>query len=552
MSKIGVGIEAQINCAACRALTPVNALAEGVHCASCAEQLVIPHEAWSELLSRIATAFGFQENGATCEADLWPAPHSGMVRVTREDPRFSDTDSPINMIDATAAAATGYLANPDTGVITSIRELPDSYREELPSVSHLVCESTDQLPATDVGTALPPSAPSAEPVVFKCPQCGGVLSVDGSARTTSCEFCGASAYLPDDLWQRIHPTTRVSRWFLWLDPTRCGIRSLTIERAMIDEEGRFFVKGEVHPFEIFASYNSDFQQRWGVARDWHVDSIASFGTDRLALWSKKRPSVEFLATDDGRLEFKLGGRKGRQPQSSQPFDLDNVEWLLLDRDNTLLVYRRREEKNDHELERYDLEGNRIKVWEGDKADGGWIRRTFGFPGGQSTRLGRRWLWCWDDRVKLYLGRDGSYYFYTHRESLLYRYSRSGERIYRKYFPYTTEDICGDGLGNVYILIKDEEPVPGVKNAIGQSVTFRDVVQITPAGDELYIVIPSLKNGGFLTQEGTLAIGPDNSIYVFGRAGCMQQFAGDGSRLFASEPAKKALEEWRAKMDEADY
>jgi hypothetical protein len=46
-----------------------------------------------------------------------------------------------------------------------------------------------------------------------CPSCGGALkSAADTQRTTSCEFCGSSVYLPDDLWRRLHPAKKAQPW----------------------------------------------------------------------------------------------------------------------------------------------------------------------------------------------------------------------------------------------------------------------------------------------------------------------------------------------------
>ncbi len=72
--------------------------------------------------------------------------------------------------------------------------------------SAFVGESTHEKPA-----------PTAEPVHFACPNCGGALLVDGQTRTPPCRHCGTRAYLPDDLWRALRPTPRVEPFYLWVD-----------------------------------------------------------------------------------------------------------------------------------------------------------------------------------------------------------------------------------------------------------------------------------------------------------------------------------------------
>ncbi|MEN8207823.1 MAG: hypothetical protein ABFR50_01080 [Candidatus Fermentibacteria bacterium] len=52
------------------------------------------------------------------------------------------------------------------------------------------------------------------PISFTCSQCGGAILSCGEERTVKCEHCGASIYLPDELWFRFHPAPKKQRWFV--------------------------------------------------------------------------------------------------------------------------------------------------------------------------------------------------------------------------------------------------------------------------------------------------------------------------------------------------
>ena len=86
-------------------------------------------------------------------------------------------------------------------------------------VSHLLGEDPDAVPAEQKGEALQ-SRPAAAPVRFPCPSCDASLEVDGTARTVECTYCHQSAYLPDDLWRRLHPVSTKRRWYLLVDDGR--------------------------------------------------------------------------------------------------------------------------------------------------------------------------------------------------------------------------------------------------------------------------------------------------------------------------------------------
>ncbi len=54
-----------------------------------------------------------------------------------------------------------------------------------------------------------------KPVLFACMQCGGSLKITHEMpRVMSCPYCGASQYLPDELWRALHPAKKKKEWFV--------------------------------------------------------------------------------------------------------------------------------------------------------------------------------------------------------------------------------------------------------------------------------------------------------------------------------------------------
>jgi hypothetical protein len=52
------------------------------------------------------------------------------------------------------------------------------------------------------------------PVVFQCMSCGGALHVDGSKRLVACTYCHSDNYLPDGLWQMLHPVPKAEAFYV--------------------------------------------------------------------------------------------------------------------------------------------------------------------------------------------------------------------------------------------------------------------------------------------------------------------------------------------------
>jgi hypothetical protein len=68
-------------------------------------------------------------------------------------------------------------------------------------------------------------------VVLNCPKCGGALTITAeSTRMTPCEFCQAQVYLPDDLWQALHPVKTARRWYVRCEGLTKGQRAQAEQR----------------------------------------------------------------------------------------------------------------------------------------------------------------------------------------------------------------------------------------------------------------------------------------------------------------------------------
>ncbi len=51
------------------------------------------------------------------------------------------------------------------------------------------------------------------PIAMSCPSCAAGLSISvADQRTTTCGYCQASVYIPDDLWRQLHPVKKAAAW----------------------------------------------------------------------------------------------------------------------------------------------------------------------------------------------------------------------------------------------------------------------------------------------------------------------------------------------------
>lgn len=97
------------------------------------------------------------------------------------------------------------------GAVMAIGQAPQWFKGAVGSAKLVAgVPREEQLPgAVEVGT---PTGTGA--IGLKCPNCSASLLVDGKERLVPCGYCDTSVYLPDDLWLRLHPVSRKSRWFI--------------------------------------------------------------------------------------------------------------------------------------------------------------------------------------------------------------------------------------------------------------------------------------------------------------------------------------------------
>jgi hypothetical protein len=80
-------------------------------------------------------------------------------------------------------------------------------------------------PRLVLGSEQTPPEPPPGAIAFACTSCGAQLSVDGESRTPTCQFCSCRVFLPDPLWNALHPPPKVSPFYLWLDPGKVALQA---------------------------------------------------------------------------------------------------------------------------------------------------------------------------------------------------------------------------------------------------------------------------------------------------------------------------------------
>jgi uncharacterized protein YbaR (Trm112 family) len=115
----------------------------------------------------------------------------------------------LSAVDAAAMAGATSYACTSCAASLHLRAPPQDWRDS--GFHWFVGEDPEVL------SPRPGGPQPARPVVFKCPNCNGALTVDGSSRAPECSFCHVSAFLPDELWHLFHPVLQKRSWSALFD-----------------------------------------------------------------------------------------------------------------------------------------------------------------------------------------------------------------------------------------------------------------------------------------------------------------------------------------------
>lgn len=198
-------IECGISCPKCGGTIPLNGPWEIAHCDKCQEDISIPRDFWKGILEDIHEEIKTDlEEGEGGNSTIF-----GIFNTTlfygRLHPyclecktNFKPEENPEESYKHICTEC-GNTIN----VLPCPLWLKEVYSPVLLLVNTTLQREQEKIKSTISG-----------PVAFTCPQCAGSLIVNGSDRLIKCQYCGVNAYLPDDLWMRLHPAVKKSRWFV--------------------------------------------------------------------------------------------------------------------------------------------------------------------------------------------------------------------------------------------------------------------------------------------------------------------------------------------------
>lgn len=201
-----------VPCDHCASPVPVNGPTRSVHCGACQRDTPL-----SRVPAELALASeGMQQLGS-----------SYSVKGSRSAvPRCRSCDGVVPLPEPVGqVTGAGLIPCPGCGTGLPHFPAPDWLRAELPTILH-VFGVDPEIANAEGGLAIEIDQTSARPIVMACPACGGGLTItDSTDRTVDCEYCSSSVFVPDELWQRLHPVKTMRMWTV----TYAGTKLVTAE-----------------------------------------------------------------------------------------------------------------------------------------------------------------------------------------------------------------------------------------------------------------------------------------------------------------------------------
>jgi len=549
-------LELKSMCKSCGNPLPINSLSGTIYCDICGFINSFSVENWKSLINENLGELRKFNEGEGRNSKVFMGEYEFSLLLGKQKARCPDCKTTIPDSHFVSENPGEYNCE-KCGNIILIRKPDEFVLKVLPFTLFLANEDSSRFETHKDGLKMPKAS---KPVLFNCPSCAANLAIDGSARMINCNSCGSKIYIPDDLWQELHPVKSVMRWYIMMDDEKMNENLLPewsdFSDVAADSSGNIYIAGcddDTDEFLLF-SINPDMKVRW-VRRDIKFEhdytGITITKNNKLLLWNKNKRSLLVFSCKDG---SELPPIKGSDVSENNPypFNLNQCASLISDIDDTLLaiVY--------NTFVRFYEDGTRAPLWsplqKGEKP--GFLSRMFG---GDDTRIDippkeyesppnlneikHRPKTVQGDYTHMNMGHDGYLYMLdtTSNDGCIAKYDRSGNRIWEKKTSVLKDKFCkpfADKNGFVYILGKDDKEM-------------YKLIRYSNDGENIQILLTDILEGGVLGNQDYIAVTPDGTVFILDTYRSLKVFSPDLKLKYISDSAKEddndRLEEAREKI-----
>lgn len=197
-------LEMSIECPRCDGPVVVNGPFTSFLCPGCGEDIRMSPEIWADLLEDVRDEITDMEVGKGGRSTIWGTYNTNLYYghlppCCPECKRDFDMDNDYTGGDS--------ITCPRCGSRMPVLYAPDWFDNVFEGAVLIVG-------AEEKRTSKSVADDEKSSISFTCSQCGASILTCGSERSVKCEHCGASSYLPDELWFRFHPAPKKQRWFV--------------------------------------------------------------------------------------------------------------------------------------------------------------------------------------------------------------------------------------------------------------------------------------------------------------------------------------------------
>lgn len=195
-------------CDRCLAPVPLEGVHRSAVCRNCGNRLSIPAEPWEACWAAVLAQVEQLPEGGSATGEVQAEGAALRFEVARRRPvcRHCRFDLPFDVPDGQREPVPCV----ECGEMNPTQPFPSWLRERVPSAGQLLGAVPEWAVQGQQSEVLEPPS-----VIMGCPACQHGMKLDvSSPRVSSCDFCGADIYVPEDLWRHLHPVPASSPFWV--------------------------------------------------------------------------------------------------------------------------------------------------------------------------------------------------------------------------------------------------------------------------------------------------------------------------------------------------
>ncbi|MBW2702725.1 MAG: hypothetical protein JRF33_18040 [Deltaproteobacteria bacterium] len=194
------------SCPKCAAGMPLNGPTQSMRCHKCFHEKALGADMW-DMLKYPLDDFLQGEGGISTGWGKNSTKLDWRVMV----PTCAECGAELP-VDSVEVGTTGVVRCTGCEAETPTCPPPAWLVEAAPGLEQLY--AAEGMSETTDGKALEVDQDANKPIGMTCPGCaGGLMTTVESERTITCEYCGLEVFLPDALWQKLHPAKATKAWW---------------------------------------------------------------------------------------------------------------------------------------------------------------------------------------------------------------------------------------------------------------------------------------------------------------------------------------------------